>query len=351
MTRFQSSSISHICDIPTYDGSGECTHPSVIDSVATLGYPWYGYRYWMAFTPYPGNNARRFRLENPSIVASDDGTRWVIPPGVRNPIVPAPGLLDLGRSLTYGMPTRRSLQHIRGTLLRLSFNADPALYLSRDGNMAMAYVHSLKGTGHDELVVVESADGWRSVRRRGILVRSYQEPDTYEVNVPSIIETGDTTVHLYYGYVPADDRGRPHYDRVGIRRRSGTSFDSLGAATTISIKYPSGQRLWHHEVRRHPSGKIICLGTFAPDTGSKHSMTWPPTLSLYYGVFTDDDTLTFDDHPVLRPSVDGWDSQCIYKPSFLVRAGAGGDTIRLWYSAQQARSSRWRIGIVERNTF
>jgi hypothetical protein len=70
--------------VPTYDGSGQCVHPSV------LYFPqsWGGHRYWMAFTPYPDGNDQ---LENPSIVVSNDGIHWTVPTGLNNPVVPSPG--------------------------------------------------------------------------------------------------------------------------------------------------------------------------------------------------------------------------------------------------------------------
>ena len=72
-------------ELPTPDGSGATIHPSVVD-VGSSG--WCGYRYWLADTPYAaGNN----QLENPSIWASNNRTRWVVPAGVTNPLVAAPG--------------------------------------------------------------------------------------------------------------------------------------------------------------------------------------------------------------------------------------------------------------------
>lgn len=68
-------------NIPTYDGSGQTTHPSV------LYFPngWNGYKYWMCHTPYPfGDNQK----ENPSISASNDNVTWVDP--APNPIAPLP---------------------------------------------------------------------------------------------------------------------------------------------------------------------------------------------------------------------------------------------------------------------
>ena len=48
--------------IPTYDGSNQSTHPSVLQ----FDTPWNGYRFWMAMTPYPFNYDG---LEDPSVLA------------------------------------------------------------------------------------------------------------------------------------------------------------------------------------------------------------------------------------------------------------------------------------------
>ena len=58
----------------------QATHPSVIQ----FEKKWNGYRYWMTYTPYPYGNDKK---ENPSLVASHDGIKWVVPPKVTNPIV------------------------------------------------------------------------------------------------------------------------------------------------------------------------------------------------------------------------------------------------------------------------
>ena len=41
--------------IPTYDGSGQVTEPDIVffDS------PWHGFRYWLAFSPYPNGFQRK----------------------------------------------------------------------------------------------------------------------------------------------------------------------------------------------------------------------------------------------------------------------------------------------------
>lgn len=74
-----------LCITPTYDGSGNIVHPSVVD----MGTRWNGYRWWRADTPYSGANAAA--IENPSIWGSNDRLNWEVPAGLTNPIDPWPG--------------------------------------------------------------------------------------------------------------------------------------------------------------------------------------------------------------------------------------------------------------------
>lgn len=69
--------------IPAVGGIDAPLHPKVLDT----GSPgWNGYRYWMAFTPYPTSNDDT--KENPSMCCSNDGDTWVAL--ATNPIEPAP---------------------------------------------------------------------------------------------------------------------------------------------------------------------------------------------------------------------------------------------------------------------
>ena len=80
-------------EIPTHDGSGQVTHPSVVH----IPGGWNGYEYWMAMTPYPfGKDSE----EDPNIVASHDGDHWEVPQGVSNPLDDEPGGQDAYNSDT-----------------------------------------------------------------------------------------------------------------------------------------------------------------------------------------------------------------------------------------------------------
>jgi hypothetical protein len=78
-----------------YIPADENTHPDVLDMEVELGagQTWNGHRYWMAWTPYPGNLTS---TENPSIAAADNlnysgAGSFSTPAGVTNPVVPAIG--------------------------------------------------------------------------------------------------------------------------------------------------------------------------------------------------------------------------------------------------------------------
>ena len=60
-----------------YDGDNQPLHPKVV----AFKDAWNGYKYWMAYTPYP-----RDEEENPSIAVSNDLLKWVTPQGLQNPL-------------------------------------------------------------------------------------------------------------------------------------------------------------------------------------------------------------------------------------------------------------------------
>jgi hypothetical protein len=85
-TQFGTSALTSAANfqtLPTYDGSGQAVHPDVL----YFANGWHGYKYWMAATPYPNENDA---YENPSIMASNDGIKWIVPAGVTNPLAVRP---------------------------------------------------------------------------------------------------------------------------------------------------------------------------------------------------------------------------------------------------------------------
>ncbi len=115
---------------PTYDGTGQSVHPSVVDMHRhTGGVDWNGFRYWNATTPYAFANDR---LEDPSVLASHDGFTWQVPAGLTNPIYPAPPFpgFNSDTHLTYDPDADELVMHYRETLDTENFSH----YVLRSGD-------------------------------------------------------------------------------------------------------------------------------------------------------------------------------------------------------------------------
>ena len=82
--------------IPVYNNSNDhqATHPSVL----YFKDAWNGYKFWMGMTPYENENES---VENPSIVASNDGINWVVPEGLVNPLMGTNKVSDYHNSDTH----------------------------------------------------------------------------------------------------------------------------------------------------------------------------------------------------------------------------------------------------------
>jgi hypothetical protein len=110
----------------TPDGTGVAAHPSV--RFFPNGFN--GYHWWAASTPYFNSDNQ---VENPCIYVSENGTNWTTPPGVTNPLAPAP---------TGG------------------YNSDTHLIQSPDGKLLLFYRdYSSTGTAAEKIVLMESSDG------------------------------------------------------------------------------------------------------------------------------------------------------------------------------------------------
>lgn len=66
-----------------YLGNHQNIHPKVL----YFSTPWNGYKYWMAYTPYPSGDTS---AENPCIAVSNDMLNWTVPAGLVNPLDLAP---------------------------------------------------------------------------------------------------------------------------------------------------------------------------------------------------------------------------------------------------------------------
>jgi hypothetical protein len=277
---------------PTYDGSGQAVHPSVI----YFPKAWNGYQYWMAMTPYPSSKSR---YENPSILGSNDGKTWVVPSGLTNPI-------DSGASIGGA-----------GT-----YTSDPELFYNASNDRLICYYRWCNST-RDRLYCKCSSDGVTWSNRVLLMTGEFGA-----LIAPSVQLVGST----YYMWVNNDTPGasRGNCAANKIVRYSSNNGTKWGSATICSIlgKISGGRYEWHGEVRYANNTYIDLMDSSTGNTPSNNILI---VLESSNGV-----TWTISSDPFLSKSrtTNTWDSTGIYRSTFVLF----GNTMDIWYSAFNSKN-------------
>lgn len=273
-------------ETPTHDGSGQATHPSVVDLGSS---PVSGYRYWMALTPYPDSNSMH---EDPNILASNNGDTWVVPPGLTNPLDDRPGGVD--------------------------YNSDTEL-VYEDGQFYCMW-RAVDGTNIDKFYWRTSTDGitWTPTR----LV--YERDSSLESALsPSLIRTVTgwrmyvVTNRWFYVDTTSADPGPADW----------------GSEVYCDFTMPPGKRIWHAEVRLH-DGQWWALLADKIDNDSTMG-----TLRLARS----DDGQSWDvSSPELIPHNNGSSHEWLYRSAFTISGNSADPDFDLWYSGI-SRDNEWWI--------
>jgi hypothetical protein len=287
---------------PTYDGSGQAIHPGIV--YVPIG--WHGFSYWMAVTPYPNYD---FTVENPSVLASNDGIDWQVPPGLRNPVTSGTGEL-----------------------------ADPDLfYDATSDQLWMYYIRKIYPTVY--LV--------RRVSSDGVNWSDPQDVVTMPKNAllsPAVDKVGKT---YYLWYVNAWPDGSSASSSTMEYR---TSQDGIhwSEANVCQIDQP-GYVIWHIDV--------LAVLVRNPDSGVYEEKEWLLAAAYPMGMTSGWTKLFFAEsgdavnwatysQPVLNPGK-VWDAGQIYRSTLLY--DPLDDLIKVWYSARSAGEAsptvyQWHTG-------
>lgn len=301
----------HHITTPTYDGSGQSVHPSVVDFKTEYGIDsWGGFRYWMALTPYPNFNSA---LENPSILVSKDGLNWINPPNLKNPLAAKP----LG-------------------LLIDTYNSDPELVYDPDQNTLILYWREYRGNAFEKIWAKKISPNYKQSDKILCLEKPWDFKKTGLILSPTVwrkspkewfmwTTDGRVTVHLY------------------------TSSDgitwSLGQPCSAPWDLWNGGYIpWHIVAKpNHSEQRIEFLIAGWPLQKTMKDcqllyatapMSQPKELSM----------------PLLNPLLvpggkNQWDNGYIYRSSF-VREPGDTPKFRIWYSACSKKKA-WHIGYTE----
>lgn len=275
---------------PTYDGSGDATHPCV----RYFPNKWNGYHYWMAMTPYHLANSA---WENPSILVSDDGITWIVPSGVTNPIEPAPGS---------------------------GYNSDTNLCLDKDG----ITLHLIwRATGATEVIYVRSStDGINWSPKVPIL----SIDSTIERNVsPSIVWDG--TQYIMW---TVDIVANP----IVVKKRICTDIKGVWSVPVVSdLIAPSGRQFWHLEVLKY-SNQFIMLITVATIGSNGVGGS-----NLHLATSLNGDNWILKATPLMQGVSSSW-CQGLYKSAFQIMQYNNEVRLALWYTST---GPSWCIGYSE----
>ena len=281
--------------IPTYDGSGQVTEPSVVffDS------PWHGFRYWMAFSPYPNGDASK---ENPSIVVSDDGKTWQVPPGLVNPLaLPGP----------------------------VGYLADASIFYDRKSNQLWVYyLDTQPPTGNIGVKRFISSDGihWQS---QGTLF----EIPAYNAESPTI----EKVAGGYYMWAVNSGAAGCSAASTVVEYRLSTDGINWSPPQPANL-LQSGYEIWHLNVSYISSKQEYWALLAAYPAGSDCGHT-----VLFYSTSLDGMNWTSNSKIVLAPGMT-WDNAEIYRSTLLY--DPGNNSLSVWYSAS-SKLGEWHIGLAE----
>lgn len=287
--------------IPTYDRlnmvprTNETTHPKV------LYFPnrWNGYNYWMAHTPYPNGN---HFYENPSVVCSNDGVRWVEPSGLVNPL----------QSVTRDEAT--SGFHY----------SDTHLVYREDTNILEIWYRYNKNFVEEKIFRQTSSNGVIWTDKELVLdLGDGVEECAYS---PSIIfENG------IYKMWSRDNHGK-------IRYRESDSDSGLSWSTPIIItmSLENSYVPWHLDVIKSDLGYEMLINS--RQTGVPES---EKDRRLHHSISTDGVDWSYAKE-IMKPSTraDKWDNLQLYRSSILKING-----LYVIHYGATSRKQEWRIGL------
>ena len=284
--------------LPTHEGSGQATHPSVL----YFEQGWNGWKYWMAMTPYPASDESS---EDPNLVVSNDGTTWQVPNGLTNPLDD-----QLGKPNPH--------------------NSDTQLVMAPSGEMYLTWRTVDRPNGKtNRIFLMKSTDGIHWSDKEEIWSG---EPQFMS---QALIWTG----HNWRLYGVANRAGRAN--QMLFYESSDLKFWSPPTTVRFEPALKSDQRLWHIDVQLY-EGEYVGLVHIIPGTVKRGN--------LYLASSKDGITWKRSDTPIISHEESGYPN--LYKSALVPHKGGGDLNFELYYSGFSEGRADWRINrtVVERIT-
>lgn len=285
-----------LLNIPTYDGSGQCVHPDILFMEPRSN----GYRYVMAFTPYPYFDDK---LENPSLVHSNNGVDFTEVMSGMNPLAKAP---------------------------QYDHNDDPDLrYDPVTGKYYLYYLETMRPDSQN-VIVLESTDGLTFTKHTAVHF-DLTAGDPFILS-PAVIRQPDGHGYRMYFVYPVNP-----YRVQYIYSADGEHWDKH-AIKDIETDLQSPYHPWHMDVIHSPKGYAMlcnCIG----------SPIQPFNQVLMLGTSTDGDHWHFQEQPLMVSDPHFHGCRYVYRSTGLWFQ----NKLAVWYSMVDT-NSRWMIGIKKFDT-
>lgn len=292
---------------PTYEGSGQAMHPSIIDFKNEYGLEqWNGYRFWMAVTPFPFGNSI---FENPCILVSFDGLTWFSPPGFKNP-------LDI--------PDKPNQDH---------YNSDPELIYDSISNCLVLFWREYYKNRYERIwqrsimFDLKITPKWLCIEEQGAngedLILS---PAVWRNRAGGWLlwtSNGSSVVYLYFSL-------------------DGRTWSSRQPCTAPWNNLNGGYVPWHLSVKPDYRKKRF---EFFINGWPKKGKQEDSVIFYVQASIKDPVQLTMPLNPfLLSKGIDtNWDGGLLYRASFVVDHQPMGTIHHVWYSAR-SRLGEWHTG-------
>ena len=287
--------------VPTYDGSGQAVHPDIVEFQSA----WHGAKYWLTMTPYPGSDQK---LENPSILTSDNGVDVVVPDGIKNPVI---------------APPKKSRD----------YNSDPELlYEVQTDRLVLFHRFVEKKTNTLRMSVSRDGLTWTSMRA------PFWERSHNAVS-PTIVPRVGQPAQMWY--VVAGKAGCETKSTYVVSRMA---TDPIGRIVDTKWSNPiptdldiPGYAIWHIKARWIPAKQEywMLISAFPKNGDGCH------TDDLFFAKSTDGLHWTTYPEPIMRHEDREWTATAVYRSSFLYDAAT--DVMSFWISARGSDGA-WRLG-------
>ena len=203
--------------LTTNIGNNQGYHPKVIyfDKL------WNGYKYWMAYTPYPNADATK---ENPVINVSNDLIHWVNPKGIKNP-------LDI--------PQISDDEH---------FNSDTHLLFNKNKNELEVFWRYVNFQDNEATIYIKKSKDGVNWSDKEIFIKSNDRKQQDYVSPSIIFENG--IYRMWY----------VHRKKIFYFENDGKNFTT---PRVLDINYNDDYHTWHIDIIYNKEKKLYELITCA----------------------------------------------------------------------------------------